>query len=192
MDFYYPIRLHIGVSTINVVAPTMPSFANASTVIILTSPVGAYVPGIYVLVGSTWRYALSIQQLSQAIINGSTMDVFYNLSVPYTALSPLAVLYMNGGPSSATVIPTVPNEVWLALTPPPSSSGMLSQYELDYVATSNGAQVIPAVAGALFVTLFLNGIKQSKTSFSVVASNVQVPSDMNVLTGDRLTITYWM
>lgn len=66
-----------------------------------------------------------------------------------------------------------------------------TQDEFDFVASADGAQTIPLDQAAHSVSVFVNGVRQSKSSFATGSGSVNIPVEMDIVAGDVLTITFW-
>ncbi|WP_345815304.1 hypothetical protein AAGS40_23315 [Paraburkholderia sp. PREW-6R] len=66
-----------------------------------------------------------------------------------------------------------------------------SRYDLEYVAPTNGAQVVAVPPDARSIALSVNGLSQSDSAFEAGPGFVSIPADTCIVAGDFLTITYW-
>lgn len=118
--FFYKLTLHQGASTGDVTAawvqklPLIQQVVNQ--VVVIPTTEGKVDPGMYVWDGMRWRFILPYVEVSQAIIDGSTLDVFYNMDVEYDNLSPTVTLWRNGLQTTEKVVPAILGSVWIGVT----------------------------------------------------------------------------
>lgn len=63
--------------------------------------------------------------------------------------------------------------------------------EFELVAATDGAQslTLPAASGASHI-LYINGLAQRRSSYTVSGANVTLPDTLNIRTGDVLVVDY--
>jgi hypothetical protein len=128
--FYYRLTLHQGSSS----GITTATWVNrlpliqqiTDQVVVMPDTEGTVSPGMYVWDGSKWRFILPYTEVSQAIIVGSTLDVFYNVNVEYDGLPSNAVLWRNGLKTTGQTVLAGDGYVWIGVSPAASSGGTVS------------------------------------------------------------------
>jgi phage-related tail fiber protein len=118
--FYYPAAFHRDADETDTLIPWVSALPLQQFVVdpavVLSSAVGEQVQGLYVYDGIQWRFGLPTEAISAAIINGDTLDVFYNLTLDVT-LPVRASVYKNGQLQPDDTI-RHGNAIYVALTPP--------------------------------------------------------------------------
>lgn len=99
-SFIYPVLLHAGSAVGQVGAPYVKTLRlvqdKKPLAAVLTDSEGnTTIPGLYINDSVRWRPCIPIEDMSQAIINGDAIEVFYNLDMDKVV--PLsAIVYRNG------------------------------------------------------------------------------------------------
>jgi hypothetical protein len=116
--------------------------AVSNQVVVLSGTEGVQTQGMYVydtsIAQPRWRLVLPYPAVCQAIIEGSTLDIFYGVTEPSTGLSPSAQLWRNSLPFSGTEFTVNDSAVWAGATVSASSGGVSS------VSGQTGAVVVEA------------------------------------------------
>lgn len=120
-NFFFPVTVHQnGVTVTNVAQwvaklPLNPPMGTA--VAVLYSTEGAQLQGMYLYDTQQfrWRYLIPYSNVCQAIIEGSALDLYYQVQTPVT-LPANTVSWRNGVLYSGTQIDTTPTVAWAVLT----------------------------------------------------------------------------
>lgn len=99
-SFIYPVKYHVKSGTGQFGAPYVSSLTvtNVPLVCVLDSNEGNAVPGMYHNTGAEsvpWKPAIPIEDMSKAIVNGDSIELFYNLDAE-ASIPDNAILYRNG------------------------------------------------------------------------------------------------
>lgn len=118
--FYYPAAFHRDAQETDTLIPWVNALPLQQFVVdpavVLSTSVGEQLQGLYVYDGAQWRFGLPMEAISAAIIDGDTMDVYYNLTLDVT-LPVRASVYKNGQLQPDDTI-RHGNAIYVALTPP--------------------------------------------------------------------------
>lgn len=180
--FYYPVTVIQGTAEFPVSAPyvdTLPLTID-EPVVILDMSLGDQDQGLYVYDGAMWRFALSIQAVSAAIIRGEALS-FYVYPTTSAAIDPTAQVYKNGILTTETSV--TPGRAIYCIAVPPAGGGG-SGYVLPVASMSTlggvkqGAGVNIDGAGVLsvpapsFATTTTPGVVSVGTGLEVTAGGV--------------------
>lgn len=126
--FYYLLNLTREGTTAQVYATfrdslPMQQIGISDSVVVLSSDLGVDNQGMYLHDGVRWRWALPQTVVSQCIINGSRLSLYYDQTSDLT-LPDSARLYRNGAfVEGSTTITTERGAVWVAVLPSASEAG---------------------------------------------------------------------
>lgn len=164
--FYFPVTLHRDAETTPLVAPLVQALPLLQSVndqaVILQMPVGHSNQGLYLFddTATVWRFAMPMLDISEAVIDGDTIDIYANATTDVT-LGATAIIYKNGVLQTSDVI-THGHAVYAVRTPPTSggSGGAVDNINGKTGAvtiagdgatssvTSSGANIVVAFTGA--------------------------------------------
>jgi hypothetical protein len=178
-NFYYEITLHRDAVDSTVVAPWVQSLQLGISTQQLTNPVavlpateGRQSQGLYLWDGLNWRFGVPYESLTQSVIRGDAVDVYYSMVTP-VAVSPSAQIWRNGLLwTTGSEILAGDNAVWVVQTRP--SNGL--------VASVNG--IGPDQFGDVEIGIpDIPGLEQALANAGRVQSvnSVQPDSNGNVL-----------
>lgn len=95
---YLPLTLHIGEESTKTYAPMLATAAlpnDGLAAYVLTRTLGSLHQGLYVLDGRCWRFTMPQPILSDVLIRGSNVDVYFGISNPLR-VGLTEVVYKNG------------------------------------------------------------------------------------------------
>lgn len=119
--FYYPITVHQGASSANIDTPfvcTIPlNPALKGSAIILSVDEGTAPQGLYIWDDKRWRYALPQLNVSIGVIDGYSVDVYWDQTGPVTPLPDGAIVFRNGILSPTQTVPGEPGVVYTVMVP---------------------------------------------------------------------------
>jgi non-canonical (house-cleaning) NTP pyrophosphatase len=72
----------------------------------------------------------------------------------------------------------------------PGSDGTFLQNAIEIVATSNGQQEIDIDPGVGFVLVYINGLMQRQSTYSISSGILTLPPSLSIEIGDLITILY--
>lgn len=140
--FFYRLTLHR--DTVNGLTeaswvPQLPLVQQITNqVAVLAGTEGVQAQGMYVYDGTRWRFVLPYNEVTNAIVVGATIDIFYAVQTPYTQFPSRTQVWRNGLPNTGTIIAGGDDAVWAALTPPAVSEGGDVSSVNDQTPDSNG------------------------------------------------------
>jgi hypothetical protein len=73
---------------------------------------------------------------------------------------------------------------------PGVGGGSPSHSEVEFQAALDGSQSVLLTLTASDIDVFINGLKQSRTSYIFSAPNLSLPGTLNIMAGDIITIIY--
>lgn len=160
--FYYRVTLHRGdaIATVEAIwMERLPLVQDASEqVIVLSSSEGASADaGLYVNDGQRWRFVIPYPDITNSIVNAGTIDVFYQMDVDYTGLSPSAKIWRNGLPYDTDTTIKAGNYVWGSITPLAISTGSVTSVNGQSPDGSGNVQINIANIPNLQTTLDSKG-----------------------------------
>lgn len=126
--FYYPITVHRGASAAVINAPfvtTIPlNFSGSGYALILSQDEGRANQGLYVWDDKRWRFAMPQLNVSVGVIDGYSIDVYYDQTTPITDFPDGVLVFRNGIQQSVAEVDTEQNVVWAVMTPVFSSGSV--------------------------------------------------------------------
>lgn len=119
--FYYPITVHQGASSANIDTPfvcTIPlNQVLKGSAIILSADEGTATQGLYIWDDKRWRFALPQVNVSIGVIDGYTIDVYWDQNGPVGPLPDGAIVFRNGTLSPTQQVEGVPGVVYVVMVP---------------------------------------------------------------------------
>ncbi len=75
---------------------------------------------------------------------------------------------------------------------PPGVGSISDVVSFERLLTSGGAQdlTLPSSATSFYRTLTINGLRQSRSAYSITATTLHLPADLYLLTGDLVALDY--
>jgi hypothetical protein len=192
-NFFFPVTIHQdGVSVVNVATwvqqlPIAPSLTSA--VATLTSTEGVQPQGMYLYDTNLfrWRYLVPYANVCQAIIDGSTIDLYYQVEAVVTPPEN-SLIWRNGVLYSGTEIDTTPNVAWAVLTSPTSGS-VTSVNNVGPDANGNVSIGISNIPGLQTALNNAGTVKSVNSQMPNAAGNVTLSAvDNNDASGTTLIV----
>lgn len=125
--FYYPVILHRSDAFGGVIAPVIDALPVvqmvSEQVVILSKSTGDLAQGLYVWDGSRWRYAMTMQEISRAVIEGDSIDVYFALVSDVVGIPSAAHVYRNSLLFHSTTLPAGADVIWAVRKPLDTSIG---------------------------------------------------------------------
>lgn len=109
-NFYYPIALTQNESEGQVIAPfsdSVPSPSEITAAYVLTRDIGNLPGGMYVLDNGTWRFVIPLVNISESIIKGDDIAIYFDLSEDIELTD--GTVYRNGVLANTLTLEAGPN-----------------------------------------------------------------------------------
>lgn len=220
MEFSYPVLLYNGnVAAGTELAqwlpelPLLPNWKQSQTCVISVTE-GKAIAGLYAIFNGCWHFVMPYASVCASIINGGQLRLYVAPTQDYT-FDPGTLLFRNGLQWQSLTMTAGASLIWMVEIPPVTgggSSGVSSvngktgavtlsysdipgtpQYVniAPFTATSDGAQSItlPSSPTTDF-QLKINGLFVDQSGYSVSGTMLQLPLNLNVVSGDIVTFSY--
>jgi len=140
--FYYPITVHQGASSASIDTPfvcTIPlNQALKGSAIILSADEGTATQGLYIWDDRRWRFALPQVNVSVGVIDGYTIDVYWDQTGPVSPLPDGAIVFRNGTLSPTQQVEGTPGVVYVVMVPVSGTGSGTVKSVNDVLPDANG------------------------------------------------------
>ena len=190
--FYYPVVFNRDSNSTQALVPWVNALPLNQFVsdpaVVLASDTGELAQGMYAYDGSQWRFAMPTEAISEAIIGGYALSIYYNL-VDEVTLPSRAKVYKNGQLQPGDVIIPGP-AIYVAGLPPAEGGGGPSA-----VTSVNGqtgdvtinATNLPGLSAVAKSGLYSDLIG-APTPFALDAASATVLGGVKIPTGSNLVV----
>lgn len=220
MDFSYPVLLYnsSGAAGTDIAQwlpelPLLPNWKQSQTCVVSTTE-GNAIAGMYAIFNGCWHLVMPYSAVCASIINGGQLRLYVAPTADQT-FDQGTLLFRNGMPWQSLTMTAGASLIWIVEIPPStgggssgvsSVNGMTGAVTLTYsdipgtpqyvhippfTATADGAQSItlPSMP-TTGLQLQINGLYVDQSAYSISGTTLQIPSTLNVLTGDVVTFSY--
>jgi hypothetical protein len=188
--FIYPVTIHRGDASGSLTAGWTTSLpANMSNsdelVAVLYTSEGQFEQGLYLKQSNSrnWRYIVPYSAICQGIINGSAVDVYYNVTTADSGLPPSAKIWRNGIETDNPTFTVNDGAVYGALTVATGDGQVSSVNGVLPDSTGDVTIGIPQIPGLEAALAAAGSVKTVNNASPDVNGNVTVPVGTTTVAG---------